>query len=141
MSTECLREVPKRVGLSRLYHGSIMYLSRCRLWVSIMYLSGVVHTSAQGHRRHLSVTTFCRNQSAPVGAFASSAPVGADVPPEPVGTCRCRTFCLNYVGTGRNRPVQSSDRTDVIVGTCGVTLCHNVVSGLLHRLHRHSAYI
>ena len=62
MSTEGCR---RRVGLSRLYHGSIMYLSRHRLWVSIMYLSGVVHTnSSQGHRRHLSVPTFCRNQSA-----------------------------------------------------------------------------
>ena len=119
----------RRVGLSRLYHGSIMYLSRRRLWVSIMYLSGVVHTSV------------------PVCSFASSAHVCADVSPEPVGTHRylcivgtCRhmsvTFCWDYIdtrrclGTGRHRPVQSSARTNVIVGTCGVTLCHNVVFGL-----------
>ena len=108
MSTECLQMYVegcrRRVCLSRLYHGSIMYLSRHRLWVSIMYLSGVVHTnSSQGHRRHLSVPTFCRNQS---------AHVGADVLPEPVGTCRRRrsagtsrqlsvTFCLDYIDTCR----------------------------------------
>ena len=115
MSTECLRnvykclwEVPKRVGLSRLYHGSIMYLSRHRLWVSIMYLSGVVHTSeplhpsvplhrrhpyVSLHSRHMSVATFCRNQSAPVGACRWRS----------VWTTSTHAGALTPVGTGRWR--------------------------------------
>ena len=111
MSTECLRNVygmstegyRRRVGLSRLYHGSIMYLSRHRLWVSIMYLSGVVHTSAQGHRRHLSVPTFCRNQSAPVGACRRRSVWTAStraVDLAQVGTEWCRSSVWNNVGTG-----------------------------------------
>ena len=128
--------VSKRVCLSRLYHVSIMYLSRHRLWVSIMYLSGVVHTSVP-------VCSFA--SSAPVCAFASSEHVGAFASSAPLHRRHLSvpTFCRDYIdasrclGTGRHRTVRSSARTNVIVRTCSVTLCHNVVSGLLHRLHRH----
>lgn len=103
MSTEGCR---RRVGLSRLYHGSIMYLSRHRLWVSIMYLSGVVHTnSSHAHSRRLCI----------VGTRTSSAPTVADVLPEPVGNCRWRSVWTTSTRAGDLAPV-GTERCRVLSG-------------------------
>ena len=119
----------RHVGLSRLYHGSIMYLSRRRLWVSIMYLSCVVHTSAPWHpsvpwyRLHKDIVGtrrylwHRRNQSAPVGA------------------CRRRSVWttsthVGIVSTGRNRRAPSSNR-NTLPGNVQRALCHNVVLGFV----------